>query len=82
METEVKFNLQRYLEDMRREQQEAHRDLSAKVDDAFSQLTKQGTRLTTVENSHRLVRWFGGVAIVGLVGFIFDVLLNHLTGAK
>lgn len=61
--TEVRFNLQGYLEDLRRELQDAHRELSTKVDGIVLAQSNQDSRLKDVEQSQERLRWLGRTAI-------------------
>ena len=50
--TNVQFNLQRYLEDMRRDQAEAHRELSSKMDSGFKAITERASQIAEDLQEH------------------------------
>ena len=71
--SEVRFNLQQYLEDMRREQRDAHNELSTKVEQGFqahaAKHAELDKRVDRVETGQSRTRWLIGtvIAIGGLV---------------
>lgn len=73
----MKFNLQAYLEDMRKEQREDHQALSVKVDDVLKIVHKHETRLVVVENTRRFLTWLGAAIGVGAITMLFDAAINH-----
>lgn len=67
MSSEVKFDLQDFLEAMRREQAQAHSDLTRKVDDGFKELAGKDAeldkRVDRIETGQRRTRWLVGTVI-------------------
>jgi uncharacterized membrane protein YidH (DUF202 family) len=82
METEVKFNLQSYLSEMRTEQRADTLMLSEKIDDVKGTLAKHDNRISTVENTRRLLVWLGASLGVAAIGFLLDLLANHFKGGQ
>lgn len=80
MESEAKFNLQSFLSDMRREQREDHAELSGKVDTIVTTIGQHETRIVVVENTRKLLMWLGASFGVAVIGFLIDMVVNHLKG--
>lgn len=74
----MEWDLQTYLRDMRQEQQEDHLRLSVKIDSVVTVLNKHDKRIATVENTRKTMLWLGSSLIVAVIGFIVDMLVNHL----
>jgi hypothetical protein len=71
----MEFNIQEYLTDMRQEQQVQHTELSRKIDalqvHTSERLGRHDTRLTVLENGHKLARWFAATTVGGgIVAFL------------
>lgn len=88
----MEFNIQDYLRDMREEQQQDHKDLSAKIDDVTSamftridvvdrRVSRHETRIVVVENTRKSLRWLGAALISALLALAGDLILNHLPHA-
>lgn len=74
----MKFDLQTFLSEMRKEQKEDHDALSARVGAVLEKVSDHETRLVVVEKSQAVARWFGGAVVVGFIAFVFDLVLNHV----
>lgn len=72
------FNLQTFLRDMRLEQQRDHESLSNKVDEVLEMVHSHDTRITVVENTRKSMLWLGSALIVAVLGFIADMVVNHI----
>ncbi len=88
----MEFNIQDYLRDMREEQQQDHKDLSAKVDEMATaffgrvelvdrRVSRHETRLVVVENTRRSLRWLGAALIGAVLTLAGDIILEHLPHA-
>lgn len=75
------FNLQYFLQDMRREQREDHEALSKKVDNVLDTVNNHETRITTVENTRKTLLWLGAALITALLTFVGDMIVNHVGSA-
>jgi ABC-type transporter Mla subunit MlaD len=86
---EFRFDLQKFLSEMREEQRrdlaelrdeqrEAARELSTRIDNALRTLQDHETRLVVVESTRKSVRWLAGTVIAALVGAALDVLFVHI----
>lgn len=95
----VEFNLQDFLRDMRREEQEAHASLLTHMQGGFAETAARTTvlsdaltrhtltdlevamkldaRLSRLEEKARTVSWLAGALMVGTIGFLADMLVNH-----
>lgn len=73
------FNLQTYLSEMREESRTQYSELDAKLDTIKDTLGEHNTRITIVENTRKLLVWASGALVVGVIGFIFDMVKNHLS---
>ncbi len=69
----MEFDLQQFLTDMEQR-------LSDKIDgiDVTSVVSEHETRIVVVENAHAIVRWFMGVAIVGVIAFVGNWLVRTM----
>lgn len=73
MSSEVRFNLQEFLAEMRREQAQAHQDLTTKVDAGFKELAGKDAaldkRIDRIETGQSRTRWLVGtvIAIGGMI---------------
>lgn len=74
----MEFNLQQFLTEMRAEQKEDHKELSAKVDKVVETLHNHDTRITIVENTRKTMRWAVGVLIAALIAGAVDLTFNHI----
>jgi hypothetical protein len=85
----MEFNIQDYLRDMREEQQQDHRDLAERIEShtlalhgrvssVNERVNKHETRLVVVENTRKTLLWLGTALITALLGFVGDMLINHL----
>jgi hypothetical protein len=74
----MEFNIQEYLADMREEQQDQHMELSRKIDTlqlhTSERLGKHDTRLTVLENGHKIARWFAATTVGGGIVALFSWL--------
>lgn len=77
-ETEMKFNLQNFLSEMRSEAREDNRLIMHKVDSVRVELALHNTRITVVENTRRVLLWLSASLGVAVIGFILDMFKNHL----
>lgn len=79
------FNLQQYLTEMRREARDDFKtvrsdisDVRNDIGDVKDTLHKHDKRIMAVENMRRVLIFAGGSLIVGTIGFLFDMVKNHL----
>lgn len=72
-----KWDLQSYLEDMRKEQREAHAVLTEKLDDLGKTVASHETRLTVLDNMRRNVRWLVTATIGALIMGATDLFFKH-----
>lgn len=84
----VVWDLQSFLQDMRKEMNDRHDQLSEKVDrldDSLSkELHEQDLRITAVETSQKTTtKWIGAVAVAGLPALgkmVWQMLRSDLSG--
>ena len=82
MPGEIDFNLQQYLSEMRSEQRADTLLLSEKIDGVKETLGKHETRITVVENTRRVLIWLGASFGLAVIGFLADMIVNHLNGGQ
>lgn len=74
----MEFNLQTYLTEMRTEARQDNQLIMHKVDDVKKTLALHDTRITVVENTRRVLLWLGASLGVATIGFILDMIANHI----
>lgn len=70
----MEFNLQTFLSEMRREQNENYKDLANRVDGVVTTVNNHETRLVIVENDRKTVRWLAATLIVAALGVVARVV--------
>lgn len=88
----AEFDIQRELQEMRREQRADHLDISNKVDGGFEAVSKTlkeheqsdirlfaalDQRVERVEATRRLLIWMAGALVVAVLGGAVDAYFNH-----